>query len=213
MKLTIQRGDITTVSTDAIVNAANMFMLGGGGVDGAIHRAAGPELVEACRLVPEVLPDVRCPVGEAHITGAYKLPAKYVIHTVGPQYSRSSNPTRMLMKAYYNSMKLAQAHGCRTVTFPAISCGVYGYPLMEAAKIALCVLTENDWDMDEVRFVMFDEVPHAVWLQVAQDMDIELEDVTPMPEPEPEQEDSPRCDKCGLELLAEGDRYSWCAGD
>ena len=134
----IIQGDITTLSVDAIVNAANQRMLGGGGVDGAIHRAAGPELYEACLAVPEVRPGVRCPTGEARITPGFRLPAKFVIHTVGPVYrdGRHGEP-ELLAACYRNALALAAENGCKSIAFPCISTGVYGYPKEEAAKIAV----------------------------------------------------------------------------
>jgi O-acetyl-ADP-ribose deacetylase (regulator of RNase III) len=132
------QADITTLDVDAIVNAANERLLGGGGVDGAIHRAAGPELLEACRAIPEVRPGVRCPTGEARITPGFRLPAEYVIHTVGPvwQGGDQEEPER-LASCYRESMQLAEHHGIRSIAFPAISCGVYGYPVESAAEIAV----------------------------------------------------------------------------
>ena len=134
----IIQSDITLLPVDSIVNAANERMLGGGGVDGAIHRAAGRELHEACLAVPEVRPGVRCPTGEARLTPGYRLPAKYVIHTVGPVWRGGTHGEPDLLAACYrNSLALAAAHACRTVAFPCISTGVYGYPLEPAARIAL----------------------------------------------------------------------------
>ncbi len=134
----IIQGDITTLSVDAIVNAANQQMLGGGGVDGAIHHAAGSELFEACLKVPEVRPGVRCPTGEARITPGFKLPAKFVIHTVGPVYEdgRHGEPD-LLAACYRNSLALAVENDCRSIAFPCISTGVYGYPSEAAARIAV----------------------------------------------------------------------------
>ena len=134
----IIQGDITTLAVDAIVNAANQVMLGGGGVDGAIHRAAGRELYEACLKVPEVRPGVRCPTGEARITPGFKLPAKFVIHTVGPVYrdGQHGEPEK-LANCYRNSLALAAENGCKSIAFPCISTGVYGYPIEDAAKIAV----------------------------------------------------------------------------
>ena len=131
-------GDITRLEVDAIVNAANERMLGGGGVDGAIHRAAGPELLEACRAVPEVRPGVRCPTGEARITPGFRLPARYVVHTVGPVWHGGDHgePER-LASCYRNSLALAVENGVRSIAFPAISCGIYGYPVDQAAAIAV----------------------------------------------------------------------------
>ena len=134
----IIQGDITTLAVDAIVNAANEMMLGGGGVDGAIHRAAGKELFEACLKVPEVRPGVRCPTGEARITPGFKLPAKFVIHTVGPVYrdGQHGEPEK-LAACYRNALALAAENGCKSIAFPCISTGVYGYPIEAAAKIAV----------------------------------------------------------------------------
>ena len=134
----IVQGDITMLAVDAIVNAANQVMLGGGGVDGAIHRAAGPELYEACRKVPEVLPGVRCPTGEARITPGFRLPAKFVIHTVGPVYEdgRHGEPEK-LAACYRNSLALAAENGCASIAFPSISTGVFGYPIEDAARVAV----------------------------------------------------------------------------
>ena len=137
-RISIVKGDITTLTVDAIVNAANQEMLGGGGVDGAIHRAAGHELYEACLKVPEVRPGVRCPTGEARITSGFKLPAKFVIHTVGPLYRDGQHgEPEHLANCYRNSLTLAVENGCKSVAFPCISTGVYGYPIKNAAKIAI----------------------------------------------------------------------------
>lgn len=163
MKITIVRGDITKASVDAIVNAANEMMLGGGGVDGAIHRAAGRALREACERVPEVAPGVRCPTGQARITPGFALAAKYVIHTVGPRYAMPNAP-KLLELAFRSSLELASAQAdIRSVAFPAISCGVFGYPVKEAAAIAARVTRSRGWDLDEVRFVLFGEPERAAF--------------------------------------------------
>ena len=137
------QGDITTLAVDAIVNAANQVMLGGGGVDGAIHRAAGYELYKACFKVPEVRPGVRCPTGEARITPGFKLPAKFVIHTVGPVYrdGQHGEPEK-LAACYRNSLALAAENGCTSIAFPCISTGIYGYPKEAAAQIAVREVNE-----------------------------------------------------------------------
>jgi O-acetyl-ADP-ribose deacetylase (regulator of RNase III) len=130
--------DITTLLVEAIVNAANETLLGGGGVDGAIHRAAGPELLAACRALPQVRPGVRCPTGEARITPGFRLPAKFVIHTVGPVWHGGDrNEAELLAQCYRASLRLAADRGVGSIAFPAISCGVYGYPLDAAAAIAV----------------------------------------------------------------------------
>jgi O-acetyl-ADP-ribose deacetylase (regulator of RNase III) len=132
------RGDITKLDVDAIVNAANTGLLGGGGVDGAIHRAAGPELLHACRALPEVRPGVRCPTGEARITPGFRLKARYVIHTAGPVWhGGGQNERELLASCYHASMALALVHHVASIAFPAISCGVFGFPIDEAAHIAV----------------------------------------------------------------------------
>jgi O-acetyl-ADP-ribose deacetylase len=137
-KLSIIVGDITQLNVDAIVNAANESMLGGGGVDGAIHAAAGPQLLAACRAVPEVQPGIRCPTGEARITPGFKLPAKYVIHTVGPRWSGGgSGEPELLANCYRNSLQLAVENRIESIAFPAISTGVFGYPPADASRIAV----------------------------------------------------------------------------
>jgi O-acetyl-ADP-ribose deacetylase (regulator of RNase III) len=161
----ILRGDLTKDTADAIVNAANQKMLGGGGVDGAIHRAAGPSLLEACRAVPEVLPGVRCPTGEARITPGFELPARYVIHTVGPVYSGSGRDPKLLASAFRSPIELAIRHRLRSIAFPAVSCGVYAYPIQDAAAISVKVVREQAWDLDEIRFVLFSEDALAAWTQ------------------------------------------------
>lgn len=135
--------DITGLRVDAIVNAANETLLGGGGVDGAIHRAAGPRLLAACRTLPELRPGVRCPTGEARLTPGFDLPAQHVIHTVGPVWHGGQDGEPALLAACYRAcMRLAAAHGVRSIAFPAISCGVYRFPPGPAADIAVRSLRE-----------------------------------------------------------------------
>jgi O-acetyl-ADP-ribose deacetylase len=137
-RLEVLKGDITKLAVDAIVNAANERMLGGSGVDGAIHRAAGPALLDACRQVPAGAGGVRCPTGEARLTPGFDLPARFVIHTVGPAWDGGdSGEPALLASAYRSSLELASQNGLKTIAFPAISTGVYGYPLGAASSIAV----------------------------------------------------------------------------
>ncbi|XP_030540384.1 macro domain-containing protein VPA0103 [Rhodamnia argentea] len=172
--LVIQKGDITEWSvdgsSDAIVNPANERMLGGGGADGAIHRAAGPELLEACYKVPEVLPGIRCPTGEARITPGFRVPASHVIHAVGPIYDGGSNSQASLRNAYRNSLMVAKEKELQYVAFPAISCGVFGYPYDEAATIAISTIKESSDGLKEVHFVLFSDDIYNVWVSKAKEL-------------------------------------------
>ena len=141
--LQIVLGDLTERKVDAIVNAANTTLLGGGGVDGAIHRAAGPELLRACREITEVRPGVRCPPGEARITPGFRLRSQYVIHTVGPVYRDGmSGEPKTLFDCYSNCLQLAFDRELTSIAFPAISCGVYGYPPKKACLVAAKAISE-----------------------------------------------------------------------
>lgn len=143
----ILEADITTLACDAIVNAANASLLGGGGVDGAIHQAAGPELLAACRALSETAPGVRCPTGEARLTPAFRLPARFVIHTVGPVWQGGHRgEADALAACYRNSLMLAREAGAASVAFPAISCGIYGYPAEPAMRVALAAI--GAWQAD-----------------------------------------------------------------
>jgi O-acetyl-ADP-ribose deacetylase (regulator of RNase III) len=161
--------DITQAKVDAIVNAANPRMLGGGGVDGAIHEAAGPELLVACQKVP-VVNGMRCPFGEARITTAGNLPASYVIHTAGPIYANEAEPQVILTASYNNSLQLALAHKCQSIAFPAISCGVYGYPIKEAARIALATCDQQQYRQLAIYFYLFNQQVYDSWQSAYQQM-------------------------------------------
>ena len=156
MQITFVQGDITEQDVDAIVNAANHTLLGGGGVDGAIHRRGGPEILAECqKLREEQYPD-GLPTGQAVATKAGRLKAQWVIHAVGPTYAESKDKSQLLADCFRNSLRIADELGVGTVAFPAISTGIYRWPLDDAARIALNTVRNSDTRVDEVRFVLFD---------------------------------------------------------
>ncbi len=161
-RIEIMKGDITTLKLDAIVNAANTSLLGGGGVDGAIHRAAGPELLNECRKIGG------CPTGEAKITRAHNLPTKYVIHTVGPVYQGKDEDSKLLSSCYLKSLELAVKNHIASIAFPAISCGAYGYPVKEACRIAIdttCDFLEQNSSLQKIVFILFSDKNYNVYAE------------------------------------------------
>jgi O-acetyl-ADP-ribose deacetylase (regulator of RNase III) len=168
MRIALALGDITKQEVDAIVNAANESLLGGGGVDGAIHRAAGPQLLEECRTLGG------CPTGQARITGGYRLPARHVIHTVGPVWHGGShNEADLLASCYRNSLALAAQHQLTSIAFPAISTGVYGYPIDRATRIAVGEVKkflEQESSIQKVIFVCFSQRDYEIYDSVIRGM-------------------------------------------
>ena len=171
-KLSIIKGDITQQATDAIVNAANSSLMGGGGVDGAIHRAGGPAILDECKRI--VVRQGRLPAGQAVITTGGKLKARYVIHTVGPiWHGGSRGEAETLASAYRQSLKLAVENGLKSVSFPSISTGAYGYPIIEAARVALQTIIEflqKDSPLEQVCLVLFDSGTHATYCRVLEEL-------------------------------------------
>lgn len=162
-RIVLVEGDITAQRVDAIVNAANATLLGGGGVDGAIHRRGGPTILEECRRIrADVWPD-GLPTGRAVATNGGDLPARHVIHTVGPIYATEDDPAALLASCHTESLRVADELGAATVAFPAISTGAFGYPLHEAAAVAIEAVRTADTAVREVRFVVFDRGAHAAF--------------------------------------------------
>lgn len=161
----IIEADITTMQVDVIVNAANPKMLGGGGVDGAIHRAAGPKLLEECRKIKPEL-GIRCPFGQARITPSGNLLSRYVIHTTGPIYRNQDNPKHVLISTYINTLDLALENNCLSIAFPAISCGAYGYPHEEAAQVALECCNKDEYKKLQIIFCLQGSDMLGIWSSV-----------------------------------------------
>jgi O-acetyl-ADP-ribose deacetylase len=154
-EIVLVEGDLTTQEVDAIVNAANSTLLGGGGVDGAIHRAGGPSILAECREIRRTTFPDGLPTGRAVATGGGNLPVRWVIHTVGPVYAASADPAGELASSHTESLRVADELGARTVAFPAISTGVFGYPVEEAAGVAIGAVRGAETEVEEARFVLF----------------------------------------------------------
>ncbi|WP_326631280.1 O-acetyl-ADP-ribose deacetylase [Nonomuraea fuscirosea] len=163
MKLTLVRGDITEQAVDAVVNAANSSILGGGGVDGAIHRRGGPEILAECRKLRASRYGRGLPTGQAVATTAGRLPARWVIHTVGPVHSASEDRSELLASCYRESLRVAGTLEAASVAFPAISTGIFGWPMDDAARIAVETVRGSETSVEEVRFVLFDEAAYAAF--------------------------------------------------
>jgi O-acetyl-ADP-ribose deacetylase len=163
MRIELVQGDITNEEADAIVNAANSSLLGGGGVDGAIHRRGGPEILAECRRLRETEYPEGLPTGQAVATTAGRLPARWVIHTVGPVYAKSEDRSALLASCYRESLRVAAELGAATVAFPAVSAGIYGWPLDDAARIAVGTVRETSEPVEEVRFVLFTADVHQAF--------------------------------------------------
>lgn len=167
MEITLVQGDITEQEVDAVVNAANSSLLGGGGVDGAIHRRGGPDILAECKQLRSQRYTNGLPTGEAVATTAGQLPARWVIHTVGPVYAMSEDRSGLLASCYSSALRVADDVGARTVAFPAISAGVYGWPMDDAARIAISTVRSSDASVDEARFVLFGARDYAAFERAA----------------------------------------------
>ncbi|KJY32173.1 MULTISPECIES: O-acetyl-ADP-ribose deacetylase [Streptomyces] len=165
VRITLVQGDITAQEVDAVVNAANSSLLGGGGVDGAIHRRGGPEILAACQDLRRSHYGKGLPTGRAVATTAGRLPAEHVIHTVGPVWSREEDRSELLASCYRESLRVADELGARTVAFPAISTGIYGWPMDDGARIAVETVRGARTDVEEVRFVLYDEHAYEVFAE------------------------------------------------
>ncbi|MFC8289806.1 O-acetyl-ADP-ribose deacetylase [Streptomyces sp. NPDC057242] len=170
MRIVLVRGDITAEAADAVVNAANSSLLGGGGVDGAVHRRGGPEILEACRALRRSHYGKGLPTGRAVATTAGRLPARHVIHTVGPVWSRDEDRSELLASCYRESLRVADELGARTVAFPAVSTGVYGWPMADGARIAVETVRATRTEVEEVRFVLFDETAYQAFEEAVGDV-------------------------------------------
>ena len=164
-RIVLVRGDITEEDVDAIVNAANSSLMGGGGVDGAIHRRGGKAILEECKELRRTAHTGGLPTGKAVATTAGDLPARWVIHTVGPVYAKSEDRSHLLASCHVESLRVADELGAETVAFPAISTGIYGYPVEEAAPVAIRAVGEADTKVSEVRFVLFDQRTHSAFAE------------------------------------------------
>jgi O-acetyl-ADP-ribose deacetylase len=167
MEIRLVLGDITEQEVDAVVNAANSSLMGGGGVDGAVHRRGGPAILDECRRLRSSQYGRGLPTGQAVATTAGELPARWVIHTVGPVYSASDDRSELLASCYRESLRVADELGARTVAFPALSAGIYGWPLDSAAEIAVGTVRATETEVEEVRFVLFSEDVHSAFAQYA----------------------------------------------
>ncbi|MFF4870470.1 O-acetyl-ADP-ribose deacetylase [Streptomyces sp. NPDC000961] len=170
MRIVLVRGDITAEAVDAVVNAANSSLLGGGGVDGAIHRKGGPEILAACRELRRSHYGKGLATGRAVATTAGRLPARHVIHTVGPVWSRDEDRSELLASCYRESLWVADELGARTVAFPAVSTGVYGWPMADGARIAVATVRAARTGVEEVRFVLFDGTAYQAFAEAVGDV-------------------------------------------